>query len=355
MALHIVCGPPAAGKTTYVNENRQSGDVVIDHDALAVALGSSDSHDHPAAIARAAHVARGATMKAARDIDADVWVIHTDPDESSLANYREQGAEIVVVDPGESVVRERLKHRPESSQAAVDAWYSRLPAIKREIPDRGANPDKEKTMTDPSAAAPQDASPPPQTVPAGPSDGDKGFPDGTPLAEMNDAQKAAYWQHYARKHEDTVKAFNGLTPQQVKDLQAQNEAFAAEKMTADEKAVATARKEAADAAAAAAKAEYLPQIQKLQVQGIAASVIQGDKLNAFMSVVNPAALVDDKGAVDETKVMGYLTAMYGDATPPSNPGPRWQNFGQFAAPPPPAKAGSGGAAEAQKRFGTKTT
>jgi hypothetical protein len=110
---------------------------------------------------------------------------------------------------------------------------------------------------------------------------------------MNDAQKAAYWQHYARKHEDTVKAFNGLTPQQVKDLQAQNEAFEAEKMTADEKAVKAARDEAADAARQR-EAEYLPQIQKLQVQGIAASVIQGDKLNAFMSVVNPAALVDDK-------------------------------------------------------------
>jgi hypothetical protein len=171
---------------------------------------------------------------------------------------------------------------------------------------------------------------------------------------MNDAQKAAYWQHYARKHEDTVKAFNGLTPQQVKDLQAQNEAFAAEKMTADEKAVAAARTEAASAASEAAKAEYLPQIQKLQVQGIAASVIQGDKLNAFMALVNPAALVDDKGAVDETKVMGYLTAMYGDTATASQAGPRHQNFGQFS-PPPRSNPGAAGSAEALKRFGTKTT
>jgi len=209
-------------------------------------------------------------------------------------------------------------------------------------------------MTEAAPEALQDAPTPPQTAPAGPSDGDKGFPEGTPLAQMTDAQKAAYWQHYARKHEDTVKAFNGLTPQQVKDLQTQNEAFQAERMTADEKAVAAARKEAADAAAEAAKAEYLPQIQKLQVQGIAASVIQGDKLNAFMSVVNPAALVDDKGQVDETKVMGYLTAMYGDSPSP-NAGPRWQNFGQFTSPPPAQKPGSGGAAEAAKRFGTKTS
>lgn len=212
-----------------------------------------------------------------------------------------------------------------------------------------------ETVTPPAAPSPVDMpSKPTPVTPAGPPEGDKGFPDGTPLTEMNDAQRAAYWQHYARKHEDTVKAFNGLTPQQVKDLQTQNEAFQIDKMTADEKTVATARKEASDAAAAAAKAEYLPQIQKLQVQGIAASVIQGDKLNAFMSVVNPAALVDDKGAVDEAKVMGYLTAMYGGETPPPNAGPRWQNFGQYTPPAPPANPGSGGVAEAQKRFGKKT-
>lgn len=211
-------------------------------------------------------------------------------------------------------------------------------------------------MTEPTPDPIPDPSPPaPPAAPAGPPDSDKGFPEGTPLAEMTDTQKAAYWQHYARKHEDTVKAFNGLTPQQVKDALAENDALKTEKLSADDKALKSARDEAAKAARDAAQAEYLPQIQKLQVQGIAASVIQGDKLNAFMALVNPAALVDDKGAVDETKVMGYLTAMYGDTATASQPGPRHQNFGQYTQPPPPARAGAGGAAEAAKRFGTKTT
>lgn len=196
---------------------------------------------------------------------------------------------------------------------------------------------------------------PAPVAPAGPPATDKGFPEGTPLAEMNDTQKAAYWQHYARKHEDTVKAFNGLTPQQVKDALAENDSLKTEKLSADDKALKSARDEAAKAARDAAQAEYLPQIQKLQVQGIAASVIQGDKLNAFMALVNPAALLDDKGAVDETKVMGYLTAMYGDTATASQAGPRHQNFGQFAPPPPRSNPGSAGAAEAQKRFGAKTT
>jgi type IV secretory pathway VirB10-like protein len=185
---------------------------------------------------------------------------------------------------------------------------------------------------------------------------DKGFPEGTPLEQMTEPQRTAYWQHYARKHENAVKAYNGLTPQQVKDLQVKNEALETAQLSADDKALKTARDEAAKAAAATAKAEYLPQIQALQVKSIASQVIQGDKLNAFMAIVNPAALVGADGAVDETMVMGHLTAMYGDAsvTPPP-PGQRWQNAGQFSPPPPGAKPGEAGSAEAAKRFGAKKT
>jgi hypothetical protein len=172
---------------------------------------------------------------------------------------------------------------------------------------------------------------------------------------MTEAQRTAYWQHYARKHEDTVKGFNGLTPQQVKDMQAENDALKTAQLSASDKAVKAARDEAAKVAADAAKAEYLPQIQALQVKSIASQVIQGDKLNAFMAIVNPSALVGADGAVDETMVMGHLTAMYGTPSQSTAPGQRWQNAGQFAPPPPGAKPGAAGQAEAAKRFGTKTT
>lgn len=197
---------------------------------------------------------------------------------------------------------------------------------------------------------PAPAAPEPPATPSPTSE--KGFPEGTPLAEMSDSQRAAYWQHYARKHEDTVKAFNGLTPQQVKDLQAKNEELEAKSLSADEKALKQATKEAGEAARKEAAAQYLPQIQALQVKSIASSVIQGDKLNAFIALANPSACLGDDGQVDESKVMGYLTAMYGEPEKPSN-NQRWQNFGQFAPPPPAGKPGSLGKAEAEKRFGTK--
>lgn len=209
------------------------------------------------------------------------------------------------------------------------------------------------TDTPPPVPGPPATPPPAPPAPPQPP-ADKGFPEGTPLAEMTEPQRTAYWQHYSRQHENTVKAYNGLTPQQAKDLQTENDALKTAQMSASDKALDTARKEAAKAAADTAKAEYLPQIQALQVKSIASQVIQGDKLNAFMAIVNPAALVGADGAVDETMVMGHLTAMYGDAnTTPPPPGQRWQNAGQFSPPPPGAKPGEAGAAEASKRFGVK--
>lgn len=209
-------------------------------------------------------------------------------------------------------------------------------------------------MTEPVVTPVPEAAPPtPPAAPAGPPAAEKGFPEGTPLVEMDDAQKAAYWQHYARKHEDTVKAFNGLTPQQVKDLQAKNEQLEAAQLSASDKALKDARNEAAKTAAETAKAEYLPQIQQLQVKSIASQVIQGDKLNAFMAIADPSKLVGADGAVDETMVISTLTAMYGDAPAPQNAGQRWQNFGQHSPPPPRGAPGAAGSAEAAKRFGTK--
>lgn len=206
------------------------------------------------------------------------------------------------------------------------------------------------------AADPPKPGPPaaPPAPPASEPPADKGFPEGTPLEQMTEPQRTAYWQHYARKHENAAKAFGTLTPQQVKDMQAENDALKTAQLSASDKAIKEARDEAARSAAEVAKAEYLPQIQALQVKSIASQIITGDQLNAFMAIVNPAALVGADGAVDETKVMGHLTAMYGtQQSQSSTPGQRWQNAGQFSPPPPGAKPGSAGQAEAEKRFGTK--
>jgi len=123
--LRVVTGPPAAGKSTYVRDNAEPGDVVIDLDALAVALGSPDPHDHPPAIAAAAHAARNAVIASAKTARTDTWLIHSVPDQAALDSYAKQGADIIAVDPGEDVVRQRIEaERPAAAHAVADRWYS---------------------------------------------------------------------------------------------------------------------------------------------------------------------------------------------------------------------------------------
>lgn len=192
---------------------------------------------------------------------------------------------------------------------------------------------------------------PAPVAPPAPQDSDRGFPEGTPIATMTPEQQVAYWKHYARQHENTVKAFDGLTPQQVADMKAKLETLETEKLSADEKAIKAAREEASTAAAEAAKAEFLPKLQAAEVKSIAAEIIKGDQLKTFLSVINPAAFVGDNGEIDESKVMGALTGMFGA---PQQPMQRWQNAGQFAPAPPPGRPGESGRAEAARRFGTQT-
>lgn len=60
-----VLGPPCSGKTTFVAATAGPADVVIDFDALAVALGSRERYDHSKAHLAVAHAAREAAVERA--------------------------------------------------------------------------------------------------------------------------------------------------------------------------------------------------------------------------------------------------------------------------------------------------
>lgn len=127
--LTVVTGPPCAGKTTHVHANAKPGDIVIDYDTLAVALGSPDSHDHPGAVAYTAKAARQAAIRAAIGCHrkgARVWVIDTDPTPHRLHQYRKAGAKIVtlVTDRDELHRRATDDGRPAEWHASIDRWLT---------------------------------------------------------------------------------------------------------------------------------------------------------------------------------------------------------------------------------------
>ncbi|MEV6432580.1 hypothetical protein [Nocardia sp. NPDC051463] len=200
------------------------------------------------------------------------------------------------------------------------------------------------------------ADPPVDDAPAGetPASG-KGFPQGVPVADMTAEEQAAYFKHYARKHEGAVKAYNGVTPKQVAEMADRIKALETEKLTDSEKAVETAKAEAAEAARAAAEADWKPRLLTSELKAVAGTILDKEQLASFMEIAAVEKFAKDDGTIDEDKVMGHLTAIYGQPRQFGAGLPQHLNWGQHGTPPPAPSGVAMGKAEAAKRFGTNKT
>lgn len=131
--LVVVVGPPCAGKTTYVRAEAAEGDVIVDYDALAAALGAPDPYARPPGVARLALVARRAVVAALIASPPNgwrAWVIHSRPSAKQVRAYTEAGAGFVLLDPGEAVCRERARaERPKSWGDHIGEWYDTPPKL----------------------------------------------------------------------------------------------------------------------------------------------------------------------------------------------------------------------------------
>lgn len=128
--IHVVMGPPAAGKTTLVLERARQGDIIIDLDALAAALTpipADSSHTYPEHVWNVAIGARTTAIDRAIRTAArcHVWIIHAIPHPNQLAEYRALRYDLIVVDPGREVVEQRARTmRPRRMWPAVAKWYA---------------------------------------------------------------------------------------------------------------------------------------------------------------------------------------------------------------------------------------
>ncbi len=133
--LFVVTGPPAAGKSSWIQAHATARDIVIDLDRITVALtGPGAPHwNHDPVHVRVAQKARYAAIhEAYKHLDKlDVYLIHTLPDSKALAQYKRLDAEIIAVDPGRDVVMQRIEAMRSSEMRAVATkWYrqrARLP------------------------------------------------------------------------------------------------------------------------------------------------------------------------------------------------------------------------------------
>lgn len=142
--VRVITGPPGGGKSTYVQENAHPSDVVIDLDRIAAALmpvppannGGAPSTQqggaptakqvYPAYIRHVAIGARQAAIQRATRLREriGVWIIHSIPNPEQLEEYQRMGWQVISIDPGEQIVRERIsKERSSSLQEVATKWY----------------------------------------------------------------------------------------------------------------------------------------------------------------------------------------------------------------------------------------
>ena len=135
--LYVVTGPPAAGKSSWIDAHATARDIVIDLDRITRALtgpGAPAWNQDPLHL-RVAHRARYAAMDEAFQLrdQVDVYLIHTMPSRKALAKYKRLDARVVTVDPGRDTVMQRVEAmRDPDMKRVVTRWYSQRPATARE-------------------------------------------------------------------------------------------------------------------------------------------------------------------------------------------------------------------------------
>lgn len=123
MALTVVTGPPCSGKTTYVHEHAKPGDIIIDLDPIAEALGSPDHHDHPEPLRRVAQAARRAAIAEAirqHRRGASVWIVECDPTRDRRAEYHRASAQFISLRVSVDELHRRAADRPRLWHALID-------------------------------------------------------------------------------------------------------------------------------------------------------------------------------------------------------------------------------------------
>lgn len=122
----LVCGPPCSGKSTYVRQRAERGDLIVDYDDIAQRLGSPRTHGHDYRYHRRVESVIARALAALEQGKHDrAWVIRSLPVEADrTALARRIRAEVVVIDAPDDVLLARARQRRDASKtvAAIAEW-----------------------------------------------------------------------------------------------------------------------------------------------------------------------------------------------------------------------------------------
>lgn len=134
--LHVICGAPCAGKTTYVEQNAKDGDLIIDADRIASAFGGA-SHQAKGEPFEVALKARQTAIDHALKSEGETWLIDTSPSAENLSIYKQFGADVVVLDTPKETCLERAKMRPDGTTQAIEKWFCNKDSLHKNLHSLG--------------------------------------------------------------------------------------------------------------------------------------------------------------------------------------------------------------------------
>lgn len=133
--VRMVCGPPAAGKSTYVRAHARPDDIVIDLDTIAKARGIG--RERPPGVVRELLQERNACLAALASEPRErvAWVILGAPSKSLREWWRinlgASPADVIVLVPTRAELRCRILDDPDRADVRVhhlmlvDQWFAR--------------------------------------------------------------------------------------------------------------------------------------------------------------------------------------------------------------------------------------
>ena len=149
MRLTLVAGPPCSGKTTYVGEHREPGDLVLDADLLYQALSGGELYERGDGIWDFVWAAFDAVVAEARlhpSKRGTLWIIQGAPKRETRARYRLMNrAQIVVLETPADVCVARARARfgesgrfPEYRRHIDQWWAAYRPDPSDKQPEEGS-------------------------------------------------------------------------------------------------------------------------------------------------------------------------------------------------------------------------
>lgn len=126
--VHVICGPPCAGKSTYLEEHRQAADVVVDWDEIVTDLGYQPrQHLVDASLLPIISDEWRRRLAAALQHDGTVWVVRAKPRREAQPLAMSLHADLIEVTAPLEVLLERAASRPypEAHRRLILDWHNR--------------------------------------------------------------------------------------------------------------------------------------------------------------------------------------------------------------------------------------